>query len=158
MKKNLTTEIIKTGVLAGSLDILFAFVNAWWSAGIAPGRVLRFVASGLIGANAFSGPQTIMLLGLIIHFVIAFFWTALFFLLYPKISGIVRHKVFQAILYGIVIWMIMNLAVLPMSRVPASNFRWSVALKGMLILMIAIGLPVAHFAGRYWKKSHYSER
>ncbi len=153
MKKNLITGIITAGLLAGTLDILLAFANAWWSAGVSPGRVLRFVASGLIGTKAFSGPPSIMLLGLVLHFVIAFCWTAVFFLLYPKISGIIRHKIVQAVLYGIVVWVIMNLVMLPASRVPASGFQWSAALKGMLILILAIGLPVAHFAGRYWKKS-----
>ncbi|MBX3238518.1 MAG: hypothetical protein KIT80_06995 [Chitinophagaceae bacterium] len=153
MKKKLATEIIKTGLLAGTLDILLAFGNAWWSARVSPGRVLRFIASGLIGTKAFSGPQSIMLLGLVLHFVIAFCWTAAFFLLYPKIPGIVRHKILQAVLYGIVVWVIMNGVVLPVSSVPASGFQWSVALKGMLILIVAIGLPVVHFAGRYWRKS-----
>lgn len=153
MKKNLATAIFTTGLLAGTLDILMAFANAWWSAGIAPGRVLRFIASGLIGTKAFSGPQSIILLGLALHFVIAFCWTAIFFLLYPKFSRIVRSKILQAILCGMIVWVIMNLVVLPASRVPASDFRWSVMLKAMLILTIAIGWPLAHFAGRYWKEN-----
>lgn len=153
MKKSLTVEVFKTGLLAGTLDILFAFANAWWSSGVTPGRVLRFIASGLTGTEAFSGGQATVLLGLLLHFLIAFFWTAVFFLLYPKFSRIIRSKSLQAILYGLLIWVIMNQVVLPFSKVPASDFHWGAALKGMGILIIAMGLPLAHFARKYWDES-----
>ncbi len=153
MKRNLTAGVLKTGLFAGVLDIFFAFANAWWSSGVTPDRVLRFIASGLIGTRAFAGGLATALLGLALHFAISFFWTAAFFLLYPKLSGIIRRKSLQAILYGMMIWGIMNWIVLPVSRVPDSDFSWSAALKGMAILIIALGFPLAHFSGKYWEDS-----
>jgi len=151
MKKNLSAEIFKAGLVAGTLDILLAFVNAGWSSGVTPARVLRFIASGLTGAEAFSGGPVYVGLGLVLHFLIVFSWSALFFLLYPKFSRFIRSKILQAILYGLVIWGVMNFGVLPLSRVPGSGFHWGAALKGMGILIIAVGGPLAYFAGRYWR-------
>lgn len=143
--------IIKAGLVTGSLDILLACANAWWSAGVSPERVLRFVASGLIGKNAFQDLPAFAFLGLLIHYCIAFFWTIFFFLLYPKLKSIIRNKYFQGILYGIFIWLAMNLLVLPVSRTPEITFHWLDALKGAGILIIAIGLPLAFIAGKYYR-------
>ncbi len=91
MKKNYILLIIKASLVTGSLDILFAFANAWWSAGISPERVLQFIASGLFGKSAFQGLPAIAFLGLAIHYFIAFCWTVLFFFVYSKfkiLSGI----------------------------------------------------------------------
>ena len=123
MNKNYIPLIIKAGLVTGSLDILFAFANAWWSAGVSPERVLQFIASGLLGKSAFQGLPAIAFLGLAIHYFIAFCWTMLFFLAYSIFKNIIRNKFLQAVLYGFFIWMVMNLLVLPISRAPALTFR-----------------------------------
>ncbi len=146
-----TTTLLKAGFIAGSLDILFAFANAWWSSGVSPERVLRFIASGLIGGKAFQNPGSIALLGLAIHFFIAFFWTGIFFFFYPKIRNIIHSKFLQGILYGIFVWLAMNLIVLPITNAPKLEFQWYDAIKGIVILFIAIGFPLAHFAHKYYQ-------
>jgi hypothetical protein len=145
--------IIKASLVTGSLDILLACANAWWSAGVSPERVLKFVASGLIGKNAFQDVPAFAFLGLFIHYCIAFFWTILFFLLYPKLKHIIRDKYLQGILYGIFIWLAMNLLVLPISGTPELTFHWLDALKGTGILIIAIGLPLAFIAEKYYRNN-----
>ncbi|MGC4231394.1 MAG: hypothetical protein QM594_00140 [Niabella sp.] len=150
--KKMATIPLKAGLIAGSLDILLAFVNAWWSSGVSPERVLRFIASGLIGTKAFQEPGGMALLGLAIHFFIAFFWTAVFFFCYPRFKNIIRSKFMQGALYGVLVWVIMNVAVLPVTNAPKSGFQWSDAIKGMGILIIAIGFPLAHFARTYYQE------
>jgi len=147
MKNNL----LKAGLAAGSLDILFAFVNAGLSSGVLPDRVLRFVASGLIGEKAFQDSAGVAFLGLGIHFFIAFFWTVVFFLLYPKFKNIFRSELLQAAIYGIFVWLIMNLVVLPLTNAPKLGFQWLDVAKGILILIIAIGFPLVYFARQYYK-------
>jgi hypothetical protein len=147
--KKMATTLLKAGFIAGSLDILLAFVNAWLSSGVSPERVLRFIASGLIGTKAFQDPDGMALLGLAIHFFIAFFWTAVFFFCYPICKGIVRSKFMQGVLYGIFVWLIMNVVVLPVTNTPKSGFQWS---EGTGILIIAIGFPVAHFTRIYYQE------
>jgi hypothetical protein len=47
--------IAGTALLAGTLDIAAAFLQAWRMSGTTPVRVLRFIASGVMGKSAFSG-------------------------------------------------------------------------------------------------------
>lgn len=143
--------VLKTGLIAGSLDILLAFIDAWWSADVPPGDVLRFVASGLLGDIAFKGSQWIVLIGLIIHYLIAFFWTLIFFCWYPKIRSIITSQTLQAIVYGLFIWLVMNLLVLPLTAAPNLGFQWWSAVKGAIILIIAIGIPLAIKAKQFYK-------
>lgn len=140
------SAILKAGLIAGSLDILLAFANAWWSSGVSPLRVLQFIASGLLGQKAFQPSYGIALLGLALHFFIAFFWTVLFFIIYHHYKRMVRSPFLQGVFYGLFVWSIMNLLVLPLTNVPRSDFQWLGAIKGIVILIIAIGLPLAYFA------------
>lgn len=144
--------VVKTGLIAGSLDILLAFINAWWSSGLPPESVLRFVASGLLGDIAFNGSQWIILIGLIIHYLIAFCWTLLFFCWYPTIQSIISSQIFQVVVLGPFIWLVMNLLVLPLSAAPNLGFHWWSAIKGIIILMIAIGIPLVTKAGQFYNK------
>ncbi|WP_316811476.1 hypothetical protein [Pedobacter heparinus] len=145
-----STAILKTGIIVGSLDILLAFANAWFGSGISPTRVLQFIASGVMGEKAFQYSYGITLLGLAIHFFIAIFWTALFFIIYNRFKRIVRTPLLQSVFYGLFVWFVMNVLVLPLSNVPKSNFQWLEAIKSVVILIIAIGLPLVYFARQYY--------
>ncbi|UAY55409.1 DUF1440 domain-containing protein [Arachidicoccus terrestris] len=148
----ISSAVLKIGFLAGCADILIAFVDAWWSYDILPVRVLQFIASGLLGEKAFEQPVGPALLGLAIHFFIAFFWTVLFFVLYGQFKKVVGAPFMQGIVYGLFIWLVMNLLVLPLTHAPGSEFRWFTAIKGTIILIIAIGCPLAYFARSYYLK------
>lgn len=74
-------SVLKIGFIVGSFDIVLAFIDAWWSYDILPMRVLQFIASGLLGEKAFQQPYGPALIGLAIHFLIALFWTILFFVI-----------------------------------------------------------------------------
>ena len=60
--------IFRAGLIAGALDITAAFLTAWFRARVTPGRVLQFVASGLLGAASFNAGTKTMVLGLALHF------------------------------------------------------------------------------------------
>lgn len=144
------SEIFKTGLVVGSFDILLAFVDAWLSFGILPIHVLKFIASGLLGNEAFQHSYGTALLGLVIHFLIALFWTMLFFTIYLPYRKIVRTPFLQGIFFGLFVWSTMNVLILPHTNVPKSSFQWFSAIKGLVILIIAVGLPLAYFAKRYF--------
>jgi len=148
--KNLIKTILVTGLLAGTLDILAACANAYIRSGTSPIRVLQFVASGLFGTDAFSGGLKMAFWGLLMHFLIALTWTLVFFLAYPKISFLSKHKMFSGILYGIFVWLAMNFVVLPLTAVPKFPFNISQAIVGAVILILMIGLPISFFANRYY--------
>jgi hypothetical protein len=126
---------------------------AFITAGVPPTRVLVYIASGVFGTPAFSGDWTMALWGLFFHFIIAFSFTVLFFLVYPKLP-LLRHWLMAGICYGIIVWVVMNLVVLPWSNVPKFPLEVKGVLKGMLILTLAIGLPISFMAHRYYTSKH----
>jgi hypothetical protein len=50
--------------------------------------------------------------------------------------------------YGIVVWFVMNMIVLPLSNVRQGPFNLFQAIVGAVILMFCIGLPIAMIVGR----------
>lgn len=150
MKKTLLSAIVWAGLLAGTLDIIAACGLFSIRTGQDPTIVLRYVASGALGAQAMTGGWITALLGLVFHFIIAFSWTILFFLILPKFPS--GNWIAYGLLYGVVVWLLMNLVVLPMTRVTMRPFTWDGAIIGTIVLMLAIGLPVSYLAHKYYRR------
>jgi uncharacterized membrane protein YagU involved in acid resistance len=148
MKQTLLSAIIWAGLLAGTLDIIAACGLFSIRTGQDPIIVLRFVASGALGVKAMTGGWTSALMGLLFHYIIAFSWTTLFFLVFPKLPN--GSWILYGLLYGIVVWLIMNLAVLPLTRITPRPFSWNGAITGTIVLMVAIGLPISYLANKFY--------
>lgn len=145
-------SILITTLVAGSLDILLAFLNAWISNAVTPARVLQYIASGYFGTEAFAGGKGMALWGLLFHFLITLVFTTIFFFLFAKNDFLARYKALTAIGYGLLVWIVMNLVVLPLSKVPVSKMEPVAMIKGMIILILAIGLPLVIFSSLYRKQ------
>jgi len=109
------------------------------------------VASGLLGSKAYAGGLPAALLGLLIHFGIAFVSSFLFIRLYPgRILINSGQAVLAGLIYGLVIWAFMNLVVMPLSGMPFAEFD-TVALLAVIWHMLLVGLPIAFIAAAYSK-------
>lgn len=144
--------ILLGGFIAGILDISYACINSYVQRGTPPSRILQSVASGVLGARAFTGGNKTAALGLAFHFLIALIAAAV----YCGLSRLIRVMVTQAIfcgpIFGVGVYLFMNFVVLPLSAIP---FKISFALPnlvgGLLIHMFGIGLPIALSVRRYSK-------
>lgn len=145
-------QIFKTTLLAGSLDIIAAFVNSYLRNKTSPGIVLQYIASGLFGNDAFAGGYKMMAMGLFFHFVIAFACTAIFFIFFPHIKLLHRSILFNSILIALIAWLVTNLAIMPLSRVSQGNFEISRTLIALAFLVVCIGLPIAIAAKRFFMR------
>ncbi len=106
------------GAIAGALDILFAICFAMWR-GSTPERLLQAVASGAFGRPAFEGGMAMAAWGLALHFILSFIWTGLFFFAATRKPVIVHRRPYlTAILFGILVFFVMRLVVLPLSAFP----------------------------------------
>lgn len=146
-------QIFKATLWAGSLDILAAFLNSYLRNKTSPGIVLQYIASGVLGEEAFSGGYATMAIGLFFHFMIAFSCTALFFVLFPRLKFLHHSILVNAVLIALVAWVVTNLAVMPLSRVEQGAFIFNRVLIAIGILIICIGLPIAVSAKRYFLKA-----
>jgi hypothetical protein len=156
MTKNFIGYALLSALIAGSLDICLAFLMAFIKSGAGADKVLRFVASGLIGKIAFTGSDWIVLLGLLIHYMISIVFSFIFFLFYPKLRQWIKNKILIGICYGIFVWMVMNLLVLPLSKVPANVYTIGNVLIGISVLIIAIGWPLTYLAAKFYSKKQIS--
>lgn len=143
--------ILLAGLLTGLLDATAAMVQAYFWNDVTPDRVWKYVASGAIGRPAFSGGTGIVVLGLFFHFLNAFLFTVTFFFLYPLIRPYAPHIVITGMLWGIVVWAVMQFVVLPLSNIPPlPPFNFKKALPQIIIHMFCVGLPMALVIHRYY--------
>ena len=132
----------------GVLDILDAFVFFGFR-GVPPLRILQAIASGLVGpAAAVGGGLTTAALGLVLHFFIAFMIVLVFYLVSRKVPILTRHPVVLGALYGIAVYFIMTLVVVPSSAIAAVRALPStpVLVNGLLIHAFGVGIPAALFS------------
>ena len=148
--------VLGAWLLVGTLDIISAFVDYYLSTGKNPLFILNYVASGALGEQAFSGGAGTMLLGLSFHYFFAFLFTIFFFWLYSKFGLLFRSKIVAGILYGIFIWIVMNLVVVQLCKAPHATIKEmkiEKVFKAMEILIVMIGLPLAFIAGKHLPKN-----
>lgn len=139
--------IVLTWLIVGAMDITSALIMAV-ARGSTPLRLLQFVASGLLGRRAFEGGIATAALGLSLHFLIAFGVVVIFFLASRSIAHLREHPVISGIAYGIAVYAVMNLVVLPLS---AAKPRHALVpdLIQIAIHMFIIGVPTALLLRRF---------
>lgn len=150
VKKGALETIVLAGICVGIIDGLAAVALTVARSGRSPLIVFQYIASGILGNAAFSEGMASVILGMACHFFIALTWSAVFFFLQPATSRFMKGKAGTSILYGVIIWIVMNLIVLPLSAVEQGPFTATKIFTGAGILIVAAGLPMAYFFDRYY--------
>jgi len=146
MRSKALQTILVAGLIAGTLDISAAFLFSALRATNphSPIWVLQSVASGLLGADSFKGGWASAALGAACHYLIALTAAAVFYAASRKLPFLVQHAVVSGLLYGIVVYSVMNFVVLPLSAFPFKlSYPPAVLLRSSLIIMVCVGLPIA---------------
>jgi uncharacterized membrane protein YagU involved in acid resistance len=71
-----------------------------------------------------------------------------FYVAARQVGALRRRPIVAGLAYGVVVWLVMNLVVLPLSAVRQGPFNPAQAAVGMAMLMCCIGLPIALIVGR----------
>jgi len=140
-------SIAITTLIVGILDILSAVV-IWWQRGVALQRGLQGIAVGLLGTKSFEGGMATAVLGLVIHFFIAFVVVSILYLASRKMRFLTTQPVISGVLYGIGVYLVMYWIVLPWAF-PTFRHRLSNELIELAIHICLIGLPAAFLLRRY---------
>lgn len=137
--------ILLGGLIAGTLDLIAAFVSAWLRSGVTPLRVSQSIASGAIGPPAFTGGYKTAVLGVAFHFLIATTATAVFYLASRKLRFLIKWPVPMGLLYGVLVYLFMNFVVLPRSAITPARVPPTLSARAIqaLIIMFCVGLPIA---------------
>jgi hypothetical protein len=157
--RDLARALVRAWLVTGVVDGLFSSALSVFAYGSTVSRLFQGVASVPLGHAALDGGAPTVALGLVMHFSVAFGWSAVFLLLVTRstwIRGVLRSTrgvIMAAAVYGPVIWMVMSLAVIPLftHRPPAITFRWWVQFFGHFPF---VGVPIVASIGSGVQSRH----
>jgi len=170
------TAILIGGLIAGALDILYAFAvygplapSLGIGDGSSPIQILQSVYGGWVGHDASAaGGMTTALLGACTHFGIAIVMAIVYAALFaPAGAG---NPILWGIIYGLILFVVMNYVVVPLSaaadghfanvsnavdRIQASvgralQFRHPLLLAGTVFThTVLVGIPIAWASAKF---------
>ena len=129
-------------LLVGTLDILAAIGLALQRGG-SPARLLRGIASGLLGPSASGGGAGTAALGLLLHFVIAGLVVAAYHAAARPLPDLRARPLLWGPVYGVVAYAVMNAIVVPLSAITPGAPQDAAILRGLAIHVAFVGLPAA---------------
>jgi hypothetical protein len=138
----LTTLLV--GTLNGTAGIIQYLLNGKKN----PAMIFKFVSSGVFGKKAFFKGDIMVIYGIGLHYLIAGIWVLFFFSFYPKKKR--ADNLFLAgTIYGVIVWLSMNLIIVPLSNTPKLSADLTQGLINLLILIAAVGIPIATIQKKY---------
>lgn len=142
--------VLGIGLVAGTLDITDNIVFNHLR-GITAKMIFQYIAAGLIGADAAArAGYWSVALGVALHYFIALSWTVVLYLASRRFGWLLRRPVPSGLAYGALVYLVMNVVVLPLSRVPQVHSTMTPAnrINGVLAVMVCIGLTAAVLLAR----------
>ena len=141
--------ILAAALASGALDAAAASLQAAVTLKVKPQRVFQGVASGLLGPRALEPGANTAILGLSLHFLIAFVISTVYVLAAQRLPFLLDYPLIAGGLYGIAVYLVMFYVVLPLSRRPRRPFNLKFALTQLVIHIVIIGWSIA-LAARYF--------
>ena len=135
----LLRPILAGGAIAGALDLTSAFIT------FGPQNP-KIIAAGLIGMQpAIHGGAFTWILGVVLHFFIAFSAATVYCLASRRLEFLKEHFLVCGMFYGIAVFLMMNLIVLPLCAFHYMGpYQLRGLLQGLIVHMLIIGLPIAY--------------
>jgi len=138
--------VVAGGLVAGTLDIVYACVFWALKRQVPVQRILQSVAAGLLGDASFAGGRATAALGLLLHLLIALSMSLVYYLVARRWSLLRQRPLLCGAGYGLLLYVIMNYVVVPLSAArPGSKDPLWIALS-IAVHALLIGIPIALFA------------
>jgi hypothetical protein len=131
------------GLVAATVDLLQACILFGWDIPLA-------IAAGLLGRQAFHGGVGTYILGVFLHFLIAFSAAAVYYGASIKLDFLREHPLVCGLFFGGAVQEVMNLVVLPLSALHARGpYKLHDLILGLAVHMVVIGLPISYSVRRF---------
>ncbi|MGC2477153.1 MAG: hypothetical protein WA485_22640 [Candidatus Sulfotelmatobacter sp.] len=142
-KRSALLAISVGGLTAGVLDLTQACILF--------GRDIPLViAAGLLGPRALHGSSATYILGVLLHFFIAFSFTSFYYLASRRLTFLIEHALVCGLAYGAGVELVMSYVVLPLSALHARGpYELHDVLQGLLVHMVVVGLPISFSVRRF---------
>ncbi|RDC57024.1 DUF1440 domain-containing protein [Pedobacter chinensis] len=132
-------------LIAGTLDGLAAVI---FLAKMKFASTFQYIVSAIFGKTAFEGGSKMVLAGLLLHYFITFIFVNIYMIVSIDSVLLKKQKIIAGIVYGIIVWSIMNLLVVPLTPIPHGKFNIERAVINCIVLILCIGLPISLLAAR----------
>ena len=136
---NRLKAILAGGLIAGTLDVGAAVAIYH----VGPVAMLHSIASGVLGQASYYGGSGTALLGLLLQWAMSLVIAAIYVLAAGRMTLLTRQWLVMGLVYGVGIWVVMNLAVVPLS---AAFPKKPPRLDGGIFAMLAFGVIISFFA------------
>lgn len=142
---------VVSGLMVGVLDGLAATINSAINGG-SPLRVFQYIASGVLGSSSFQGGWPTFLLGVFLHFVIAFGASAAFIAVGRFVPALLRVPFYlTGPVYGVAVYFFMRDLIIPLSSVTRLNYTGRASAIGIIIHILFVGIPIVLIAQKFAK-------
>lgn len=142
--------ILIAGLAAGTLDLILAIVYFAVTMHAPFVAVPQAVASGLLGARAFSLGVPAAILGIATHYFIALTVAGIYYVASLRLRFLNRRPVASGAAYGVAVYLVMQHIVVPLSARPGPRYfttAWMITNIGSHIFFI--GVTIALITSRY---------
>jgi hypothetical protein len=143
--RNALLAIAVGGGIAGTLDLLQACILFGWD-------IPLVIAGGLLGREAFHGGVGTYVLGVLLHFFIAFSAAAVYYAANRRLAFLTEHPLVCGLFFGAAVEEVMRLVVLPLSALHSRGpYKLHDLILGLLVHMVVVGLPISFSVRRFAK-------
>jgi hypothetical protein len=144
-KRNALLAIGVGGAIAGTIDLLQACILFGWDIPLA-------IAGGLLGKQAFEGGAGTYILGVFLHFFIAFSAASVYYAASRRWAFLIEYPLVCGLFFGGAVQEVMNLVVLPLSALHAKGpYTLHDLILGLVVHMVVIGLSISFSVRRFAK-------
>jgi hypothetical protein len=136
------SPVLLGGLVAGTVDIGAACLINKLNVLV----ILQAIASGVLGRAAFRSGLPAAALGLLLQWAMSVLIAAIFALAAGRLAILKRHWFASGLAYGVVIFVVMNFVVVPLSAAAFSaKFNIAKSLQDVLAMLL-FGVIIAFFA------------
>jgi hypothetical protein len=145
-QKNLdaVSAIFLGGILAATIDIGAASLIS----GRSPAFIMQAISGGLLGKTTFSGGVATVILGAALQEIMGVLIAAIYVVLLKTVAGLLRRWVTSGLVYGVIVFFVMNYVVVPLSAWKLAPHFTPVKFAENMAAMLLFGLIIAFFSRR----------
>jgi hypothetical protein len=131
--------VLAAGLVCGTLDGASALLvsGANWL------RLFQFIASGVLGTDSFKGGVKTALLGIALHYSIAFGATMVYYGASRVLPLLLQRALPLGVLNGVCVHLFMNFVVIPLSAIGSRPFSLRPFAIYLVIHMVVVGPSIA---------------
>jgi hypothetical protein len=148
MRSKAAQAILAAGLICGILDGLSAVAITL----LFGGKVIRTfqgIAGGILGPATFQQGIGSALLGVALHFLIAFGAAAVFYLATRYIPVLIDHALPAGVIYGIAVHLFMQFVVIPLSAIGSRPLVVRSFVAVLIVHIVVVGPSIALTVRRY---------